>query len=233
MIKIRDVVKRYPSPEGGEITVLTLPKLDIHTGEEVGIAGASGTGKTTLLHIVSGILAPSQGSVSIGDVEITLLPEAKRDLFRARNIGYVFQAFNLIPSLSAQENVMTSMVFGKKIPAREREDRCRELLKRVGLFHRMHHRPAQLSGGEQQRVSIARALANKPPVFIADEPTANLDLKNRIMVMEILREVCRENGITLLLSSHDQEVLKSLKRVVSLQQRAEEVEENAAAYSLA
>lgn len=233
MIKIRDVVKRYPSPEGGEITVLALPRLDIHAGEEVGIEGASGTGKTTLLHIVSGILMPSQGSVSVGGIEITLLPEAKRDLFRARNIGYVFQAFNLIPSLSAKENVMVSMAFGKKIPAGEREGRCIELLKKVGLSRRMNHKPSQLSGGEQQRVSIARALANNPPIFIADEPTANLDSKNRAMVMEILRQVCHEEGITLLLSSHDREVLKSLKRVVSLQQPEEEVAEYASADRLA
>jgi ABC-type lipoprotein export system ATPase subunit len=233
LIKIRDVVKRYSSPDGGEITVLALSRLDVHDGEEVGIAGASGSGKTTLLHIISGILLPSRGCVHIDDVAINFLPEAQRDLFRARTIGYVFQAFNLIPSLTAAENVLAAMSFGKKVPAGEREDRCAELLKRVGLAHRMKHKPAQLSGGEQQRVSIARALANKPPIVIADEPTANLDLKNRVLVMEILREVCRENDLTLVLASHDQGVLKSLKRVVNLQQVEEGIEGYAAANSMA
>ncbi|MEA4845927.1 MAG: ABC transporter ATP-binding protein [Clostridiaceae bacterium] len=223
MIKIRDIVKKYPSPDGGEITVLSLKELDIQAGEEVGIAGASGTGKTTLLNIISGILLPSRGSVLVNDMEINLLPEAKRDLFRAQTIGYVFQMFNLIPSLTAKENVMASIVFGRKIPAQEREERCLELLKRVGLSHRINHTPGQLSGGEQQRVSIARALANRPPVVIVDEPTANLDLKNRINIMELLREICRENGATLIVATHDQEILKSLKRVVDLG-RTEEVE---------
>lgn len=218
MIKIRDLVKRYSSPEGEEITVLSLTGLDIQAGEEVGISGASGTGKTTLLNIISGILLPSQGSVLINDVEINLLPEAKRDLFRAQTIGYVFQMFNLIPSLTVKENVMASIVFGKKIPAQAREERCLELLKRVGLSHRINYKPGQLSGGEQQRVSIARALANRPPVVIADEPTANLDIKNRRMAMELLREVCRESAAALIVATHDQEVLKSLKRVVDLGQ---------------
>lgn len=218
MIKIRDLVKRYSSPEGEEITVLSLGELDIQGGEEVGIAGASGTGKTTLLNIISGILLPSQGSVLINDMEINLLPEAKRDMFRAQTIGYVFQMFNLISSLTVKENVMASIVFGKKIPVQAREERCLELLKRVGLSHRINYKPGQLSGGEQQRVSIARALANRPPVVIADEPTANLDIKNRRMAMELLREVCCESDAALIVATHDQEVLKSLKRVVDLGQ---------------
>lgn len=225
MIKIKDILKRYPSPDGGEITVLSLSGLDIRDGEEVGISGASGTGKTTLLNIISGILLPTRGSVLIDDVEINRLPEAKRDLFRAQTIGYVFQMFNLIPSLTAKENVMASIVFGKKIPAHEREKRCLELLKRVGLSHRVNYKPGQLSGGEQQRVSIARALSNRPSVVIADEPTANLDVKNRAMVMELLREVCHENAAALIVATHDQGVLKSLKRVVDLGQTKEGAEE--------
>lgn len=233
MIKIRDIVKSYPSPDGGEVTVLSLTGLDIQDGEEIGIAGASGTGKTTLLNIISGILLPTRGSIRINDVEINLLPEAKRDLFRAQTIGYVFQVFNLIPSLTAKENVMASVVFGKKIPAQEREERCLELLKRVGLSHRINYKPGQLSGGEQQRVSIARALANRPSIVIADEPTANLDLKNRAMVMELLREVCCENAAALIVATHDQGVLKSLKRVVDLGQTEEGAEKYATQDSLA
>lgn len=204
--------------------MLSLPELDIQAGEEIGIAGASGTGKTTLLNIIAGILIPSQGSVWINDVEINLLPEAKRDLFRAQTIGYVFQVFNLIPSLTAKENVMASMVFGKTIPSRLREKRCIELLNRVGLSHRINHKPGQLSGGEQQRVSIARALANQPPVIIADEPTANLDIKSRMMVMELLREICDENAATLIVATHDQGVLKNLKRVVNMEPTEEGAE---------
>lgn len=233
MIKIRDIEKKYPSPDGEEITVLSRVRLDIQAGEEVGIAGASGTGKTTLLNIISGILLPSGGGVHIGDVEINRLPEAKRDLFRAQTIGYVFQAFNLIPSLTAKENVLAAMVFGKKLPARTREERCRELLKRVGLSHRMNHKPGQLSGGEQQRVSIARALANRPSVVLADEPTANLDSKNRKMVMELLREVCRENSSILIVATHDPEVLKNLKRVIYLEQTGEGGEKHVTQDSMA
>ncbi|ADY54646.1 Phosphonate-transporting ATPase [Syntrophobotulus glycolicus DSM 8271] len=233
MIKLRDIEKKYPSPEGGEITALSLSRLDIQAGEEIGLAGASGTGKTTLLNIISGISLPSRGSVRINEVEINLLPEAQRDLFRAQTIGYVFQTFNLIPSLTAKENVLASIVFGKKIPAQAREERCLALLKRVGLSHRINHKPGQLSGGEQQRVSIARALANRPAVVIADEPTANLDMKTRMMVLELLREVCRENTATLIMATHDQEVLKSLKRVIDLEQTKEGAKEDATQDSMA
>jgi ABC-type lipoprotein export system ATPase subunit len=216
IVKLRDIVKRYPSPDGGEIAVLKLARLDVQAGEEIGIAGASGTGKTTLLNIISGISLPSRGSVRVSDVEISLLSEARRDLFRAQTIGYVFQVFNLIPSLTARENIMAAIVFGRKIPARAREERCLELLERVGLAHRINHKPGQLSGGEQQRVCIARALVNRPPVVIADEPTANLDARNRMMVMELLSEVCYENAAALIVATHDQGVLKNFRRVVDL-----------------
>lgn len=221
MIKVRDVQKKYANPDGGEITALWLDKLDIEAGEEVGVSGASGMGKTTLLNILCGISLPTQGSVVINDVEITKLPEAKRDLFRAQTIGYVFQMFNLIPSLTAKENVMASVVFGKKIPKQEREERCLELLNRVGLSHRVNYFPGQLSGGEQQRVSIARAMGNRPAIIIVDEPTANLDYKNRARIMGLLREISQENNSTLIIATHDQEILKSLKRVIELGQSEE------------
>ncbi|MHC1771868.1 MAG: ABC transporter ATP-binding protein [Flexilinea sp.] len=216
MIRIRNITKRFLTPDGSEISILSLAEMDIQSGEEVGIAGPSGTGKTTLLNIIAGILLPTTGSAFVNGVEINRLPEAKRDLFRAQTIGYIFQDFNLIPSLTAKENVMTSMAFGKMFPKKEWDHRAVTLLEQMGLSHRINYRPSHLSGGEKQRVSIARALANHPSVVIADEPTANLDRGNRQIVMDLLRKVYHENDVTLIIATHDQTILDSLGRVVNL-----------------
>lgn len=220
-IEIRDLIKKYPSPDGGEVEVLSLLELTIEPGEQLALAGPSGTGKTTLLNIIAGIITPTSGSVKVMGTDITKLSEPQRDLFRSQNIGYVFQNFSLIPSLTARENVTAAMAFGNKIPKREWASRSAELLKKVGLGHRISHRPTQMSSGEQQRVAIARAIANNPPIILADEPTANLDYKNRRSVMELLKEVCLTSGITLVVSSHDMEVLESFERVINLRESEE------------
>lgn len=216
MIELKQISKTFEKPGGGRFSVLQQVELFIEKGEAAGIAGTSGSGKTTLINVIAGLLAPDSGSVIIDGVNLYNMSEAKRDRFRAENIGYVFQNFNLIPSLNAYENVMAALYFGKVIPTQERGKRCRELLEKVGLGERLKHRPDQLSGGEQQRVCIARALANHPPVLLADEPTANLDAGNRRQVTELLLEVCREEKITLLIATHDGELLNSLSRIIRL-----------------
>lgn len=223
MIELNQLSKKFERPGGGTFSVLHQVDLKLEPGETVGIAGTSGSGKTTLINIAAGLLAPDKGSVLINGVNLYDMNEAKRDCFRAKNIGYIFQNFNLIASLNAYENVMVALYFGKRVPRKAREKRCRELLEKVGLEHRLKHRPDQLSGGEQQRVCIARALANCPPLLLADEPTANLDAGNRRQIRELLLDMCRMEKITLLAAAHDEELLNSMSRVIYLEEGRREV----------
>lgn len=163
MIELRQLSKTFEEPGGGSCPVLRRINLRAERGESLGIAGASGSGKTTLINMAAGLLAPDTGEVLIDGVSLYSMSEARRDRFRAKQIGYVFQSFHLIPSLTAYENVMAALYFGRTVPRGKRAERCRELLERVGLGQRLRHRPDQLSGGEQQRVCVARALANDPP----------------------------------------------------------------------
>lgn len=210
MLELRNLKKSYTLPDGGELPILDVPFWKLQSGEEVVVVGASGCGKTTMLHIIAGILRPTSGHVLIDGWDTPLLSEAERDQFRARRIGYVFQTFNLLPGFSALENVMLGMTF-----AGDRTDKkwARDLLERVGLGHRFHHKPSQLSVGEQQRVSVARALANKPKLVLADEPTANVDVGNQQQVIDMLRGTCREEGVALILVTHAPEVASQFPRV--------------------
>ncbi len=192
--------------------VLSIDRLEVPRGAQWVITGASGSGKTTFLNIVSGILAPDAGRVRVADVEITGLSEAGRDRFRARNIGFVFQTFNLLQGFTALENILLAMLFAGK-PDRSRAG---ELLDRVGLQDRKTYRPAELSVGQQQRVAIARALANRPQLILADEPTGNLDPKTGDSIVDLLKEVCREGGETLILVTHQPHVMESFKDVTDL-----------------
>lgn len=218
MIKLTDVVKEYRAPGSrGIIQALKIDSLSITAGEKVGVCGMSGSGKTTLLHILSGIIKPTSGEVEVAGVRLDRLSESKRDLFRARHVGYIFQFFYLIPYLSALDNVTVAMFFSKGGQSRgEIERKALLLLERVGLAERARHLPGQLSGGEQQRVCIARALANDPPLIIADEPTANLDAKNKSLVLNMLHSACDEKRLTLLLASHDRETLDGFHRRINL-----------------
>ena len=214
-LRIRDLVKRFRDPEGGEKDVLVVPALDVAAGEEVAVSGDSGTGKTTLLHVVSGILPADAGTVEVAGEAMTGLSEAARDRLRARRIGYVFQTFNLLSALTALENVSLGMTFRPREGAAP-EAAARGALARVGLSDRLRHRPHQLSTGQQQRVAIARALAGKPSLVLADEPTSNLDRAAGEACLTLLREFARESGAALLVVSHDPAVTASFPRVVRL-----------------
>jgi putative ABC transport system ATP-binding protein len=213
MLEIKNLKKSYLLPDGDELPILEIPKWSVEAGEQVVVVGASGCGKTTLLHIIAGILRPSSGHVLIDGWDTPILTEAERDQFRARRIGYVFQTFNLLQGFTALENVMIGMTFAG---TRSDRHRAKDLLEKVGLGHRLHHKPAQLSVGEQQRVSVARALANKPKLVLADEPTANVDVGNQQQVIDMLRNTCEEEQVALILVTHAPEVANQFKRVDKL-----------------
>ncbi|MFV2065829.1 MAG: ABC transporter ATP-binding protein [Pirellulales bacterium] len=214
MLQIENVRKSYLEPDGTPLPVLDIPNFSMATGEQVVIRGRSGCGKTTLLHAIAGISRVDEGRIVIDGTEVTRLPESGRDRFRARNIGYVFQTFNLLPGFSALENVLLGMTF-----TRQRPDpaRARDLLGRVGLEDRMTHRPGALSVGEQQRVAVARALANHPRLLLADEPTANIDPRNQQQVIDLIRTSCRDEQIALLLVTHASDVAEQFDRVEPLE----------------
>ncbi|MDR2757160.1 MAG: ABC transporter ATP-binding protein [Planctomycetaceae bacterium] len=213
MLELKNLKKSYLLPDGEDLPILEIPHWLIEAGEQVVVVGASGCGKTTLLHIIAGILRPSSGHVLIDGWDTPILTEAERDQFRARRIGYVFQTFNLLQGFTALENVMIGMTFAG---TRSDRHRAKDLLEKVGLGHRLHHKPAQLSVGEQQRVSVARALANKPKLVLADEPTANVDVGNQQQVIDMLRNTCEEEHVALILVTHAPEVANQFKRVDKL-----------------
>lgn len=213
-LRIRGLKKRYRDPEGGDRLVLDLPRLDVEAGEVVGLVGESGSGKTTLLHVVAGVLPPDEGTVEVAGEPMTGQGEAARDRLRARQIGYVFQAFHLLPALSALENVELGMSF--RPGAKGVRAAAREALRRVGLADRLHHRPDQLSAGQQQRVALARALAGRPALVLADEPTSSLDAKHASACLDLLLSFAAEAGSALLLVTHDPAVEARLPRVVRL-----------------
>jgi putative ABC transport system ATP-binding protein len=202
MISLRDVSKTVVS--GTEpLTILHPLSLDIARGEFVAIVGPSGSGKSTLLGLIAGLDSPSSGDVLIDGVNITKLGEDGLAKLRGEKIGFVFQFFHLIPSLTALENVAVPMEIAGSRDARRRAE---ALLEEVGLTGRSHHYPSQLSGGEQQRVALARALANNPPLLLADEPTGNLDTANGRLIMELLRDIHKTRGTTIVLVTHDAEL---------------------------
>lgn len=215
MLLLENVVKSYREPNGAELPVLRIGRFHVAPGEQMVLVGKSGSGKSTLLHVIAGITRPDAGSVRIDGLDIATLPEAGRDRFRADKIGYVFQTFNLLPAFSALENVMLGMAFAR---GRSDRERARHLLARVGLAERLSHRPNMLSVGEQQRVSVARALANKPRLLLADEPTANVDPANQQSIIDLIRESCREESIALVLVTHATEVAGQFQRVDRLEE---------------
>jgi putative ABC transport system ATP-binding protein len=210
---IENLVKAYRQPDGGRVPVLDIERFELGRGEQVVLLGASGGGKTTLLNVIAGLRSPDAGRVLIDGTDVTALPEAARDRFRAERIGFVFQTFNLLPAFTALENVLLGMSFGG---ARSDRGRAKELLGRVGLSHRLHNRPAQLSVGERQRVAVARALVNRPSLMLADEPTASVDAAHQQTVLDLIREACREQGVSLLLVTHSAQVASQFERVEEL-----------------
>lgn len=214
MLEVRGLKKSYDEPGGGRLPILDIPKFDLAAGEQMVLVGRSGCGKTTLLHVIAGISWADEGQIKLDGVEVSRLSEAGRDRFRALKLGYVFQTFNLLDGFTALENVLLGMTFGR---GKFDRPRAEKLLERVGLGHRKTHRPTELSVGEQQRVAVARALANRPRLLLADEPTANVDPGNQQAVIDLIRKTCEEEKIALLLVTHSLEVAGQFSRVDKLE----------------
>jgi len=204
MLTVSNLTKSFTAPEGGWVETVRVPQFALAVGEQRALRGESGSGKTTFLHLIAGILAADGGRAEIDGVDMVALPEAKRDRLRADKLGYIVQTFNLLQGYTVLENVLLGMSFGPRGVDRAH---AVEVLGRVGLSHRLGHFPRQLSTGQQQRVAVARALANRPKLVLADEPTGNLDRVSSRDALALIREVCRENGAALLVVSHDDAVL--------------------------
>lgn len=196
-----------------EITILSDVNLDIPDGQFVAITGASGSGKSTLLGLIAGLDSPSSGQISVDGASVTEMSEDELALLRSQKVGFIFQSFHLIPSLTARENILIPLEILKVKDAYQRSS---ELLEQVGLTARGHHFPTELSGGEQQRVAIARAFANKPKYLLADEPTGNLDSKNGQMIFDLMTRLHDNNNTTLVLVTHDNQIAEKADRLIKL-----------------
>ncbi|MFB6813608.1 ABC transporter ATP-binding protein [Streptomyces sp. NPDC056347] len=227
MYTLRDVTKRYTR---GKSTVDALAGVDltIEDGGRLVIQGPTGGGKSTLLQMLGGLDRPTSGSIELDGVDLARLGEAKLTRVRAQTIGFVFQSFNLIPTLTAQENVETALV-PLGVRAAERRRRAAEALDSVGLGERLGHLPGEMSGGQQQRVAIARALVKQPKVLLADEPTGNLDESMRDEIMEVLETMWKEHGLTFVMVTHDSALAKRAPRLATIRKGRVTITENAAA----
>lgn len=239
-IEIRNLRKQYVGPDGSVVPVIDIAYFAVADGEQVALIGTSGSGKTTLLHMIAGILTPDMGQILFGSapqspaaaseqssvvdyrsapiqfgaaVDITRLSEARRDVFRGQNIGYIFQTHHLLPGFTAMENVQLGMSFTGRAADPEW---ARHLLQEVGLNDRLGYKPQKLSVGQQQRVAVARALANRPRLVLADEPTGALDATNAQQVLDLIRRLCVQVNASLLLVTHDLDIARQLPRVVEL-----------------
>ena len=223
MIELHGVSKTVISGDQ-PLTILHPLDLSIPSGQFVSVVGPSGSGKSTLLGLIAGLDSPSAGHVIVDGTDITALDEDQLAKLRSRSIGFIFQFFHLIPSLSAFENILVPLeIAGVANPAA----RARDLLGHVKLNERGHHYPSQLSGGEQQRVAIARALANSPPILLADEPTGNLDSKNGELIVELLREINASKGMTVVMVTHDAELVEQSEVVLSMRDGRAEITRSA------
>lgn len=226
MIRLENVVRVY---QMGKTLVPALRglSLEIADGEFVAIMGPSGSGKSTLMHLVGGLDAPSEGKVLLDGVDIAQQNGNQLAELRGKKVGFVFQTFNLVPTLSALKNVELPMIF-QGVPRKERSEKARRLLEQVGLGDRLHHKPSELSGGECQRVAIARALANDPQILLADEPTGNLDAESGEQIMQILKRLNEEKKMTIIVVTHNPDVARYAHRVIRMRYgQIEEVSQNA------
>jgi putative ABC transport system ATP-binding protein len=217
-LRLEFLKKQYDGPDGAVVPVIDVAEFSLGDSEQVALVGGSGTGKTTLLHLIAGILTPDAGRIMFtaaggAGVDIATLSEGQRDIFRGQNLGYIFQSHHLLPGFTALENVLLGMSFTNRAPDRAW---ARQLLQEVGLAERLHYKPARLSVGQQQRVAVARALANRPKLVLADEPTGALDPKTAQQVLTLIRKLCDEVKASLLLVSHDPAIVEQLPRQVSL-----------------
>lgn len=234
-VTLDNVVKQYVAPDGSTLPVIDIPRFALEAGEQVALIGSSGSGKTTLLHLIAGILTPDRGRILFSakplgaetgssvlnyqgpaeGVDLTTLEESERDRFRGKHMGYIFQTHHLLAGFTALENVLLGMSFsGRKAdPAW-----ARHLLSEVGLADRLQYKPEKLSVGQQQRVAVARALANRPQLVLADEPTGALDNKNAQQVLDLIRKLCDEVKASLLMVTHDLDIARQLPRVMDLKE---------------
>jgi len=212
LLEIAGLRKSYVAPDGSRQLILNIERFSLDAGAQMALSGSSGSGKTTLLQLIAGITTPDSGTIRLDQTEISSLPEAQRDHIRARSIGYIFQTFNLLPGYTSIENVLLAMSFAGDVD----HARAEALLRRVGLADRLKHRPGQLSTGQQQRVAVARALANRPKLVLADEPTGNLDARSGQETLALIRQTCAETGAALLCVSHDPAVLARFDHTILL-----------------
>lgn len=217
-VKVVEVEKTYALGEN-KVHALKGINMQLNKGEFVAFMGPSGSGKTTLLNLIGVLDKPSKGKIYVDDIDLTVLKERQLTKLRRSTIGFIFQFYNLIPVLSAYENVELPMLIAG-VPTKERDARAKELLKMVGLSERMHHRPDELSGGEQQRVAIVRALANKPSIVLADEPTGDLDSKTGKEVVQALKDLSNREGATVIVVTHDPSVAAMASRVFEMRDGA-------------
>ena len=215
LIDLRDIRKIYQL-DNVEVAALRGVTLSIETGEYVTLLGPSGSGKSTLMNTLGCLDRPTSGSYLLAGVEVATMDRDQRAILRNQRIGFVFQNFNLLARTSALENVELPLLYSHSMTARQRHERAKLLLERVGLGDRLDHHPGQLSGGQQQRVAIARALANQPSILMADEPTGNLDSRTSREVMTLFRELNERDGITIILVTHDTQVARNAKRAIVL-----------------
>lgn len=226
VVRTKDLIKEFTM---GDQTLQALKgiQLDIYRGEYISIMGPSGSGKSTLFNMVGGLDKPTSGTVFINDVDMAQLDAQELAYLRCRTIGYIFQSFNLIPVMTALENVKLPTIFAG-MSDEEGTERAMELLQLVGLGERYHHKPTELSGGQQQRVACARALANNPAIILADEPTGNLDLKTGKEIIDLLRTLNKEQGVTIISATHDLKMLDISDRIVWIRDgNIERIEERA------
>ena len=212
LIEVRNL-KKYYKLGGTIIKALDGINIDINKGEFIALLGTSGSGKSTLLNMLAGLERPTKGTISYGNIDLTKLTESQITKFRNLNIGFVFQSYNLLPYLSAWENVALPLTF-KGIPPSERKKEAEKILEAVGLSHRMNNKPNELSGGQQQRVSIARAFVGKPSIIFADEPTGNLDTKTSFEIMQLIKDIITENNQTFIMVTHDEEMTEFADRTL-------------------
>jgi ABC-type lipoprotein export system ATPase subunit len=210
MLDVLELRKSFVAPDGKRVGVINIRSFTLAAGDQLALRGESGSGKTTFLNLIAGILAADSGEVILDGAKMSALKESGRDRLRAEKLGYIFQTFNLLQGYTILENVTLGMSFGPRGVDRAH---AQELLKRVGLDAWQNHFPRQLSTGQQQRVAVARALANRPKLVLADEPTGNLDRRRARESLQLIREVCGENGAALLVVSHDERMLAQFEHV--------------------